>query len=163
MPYEIERKYLIAFPDDPDSFTEEKIEIVQTYLTRTDPALQRRVRSMTVNGVTEYYYTEKRFVTAVTREERERKISEGEYAAFLTEADPELTQIIKTRRIFHFDGQKFEMDSYPFSDELATVEAEIENENSVIHLPPFLDILREVTGDKRYSNANLAANQAFPK
>ena len=160
---EIERKYLIK------RFFE-KIEgetvwdIVQTYLVRSSPQIQRRVRKITVNGSeTKYFYTEKNFLRAGVREEKEREISSEEYEKYLTEADKELTPIIKTRRIFDYKGQNFEMDEYPFSDELASVELELENENDGIELPPFLTVIKEVTSDSRYSNAAMALANKFPE
>ncbi|MGN0667040.1 MAG: CYTH domain-containing protein [Huintestinicola sp.] len=163
MAYEIERKFLISFPDDPESGCEKKIDIVQTYLKRNDPALQRRVRSMTVNGETVYYYTEKRFVSSITREENEKTISREEYEGLLLERDEELVPIIKTRRVYSYGGLVFEMDSYPFSDSLATIEAELPSEDAALNIPPYFHVIKEVTGDKRYSNANLALNQKFPE
>ena len=56
---EIERKFLINRSAELDSHCIARIEIVQTYLVKPDPDIQRRVRSMTRDGVCRYYYTEK--------------------------------------------------------------------------------------------------------
>ena len=118
---------------------------------------------MTTDGVTKYFYTEKRFISAVTREENEREITREEYEKLRPEADMSLVPIIKTRHILEFSGQCFEIDSYPFSDELASMELELADEEQEIFFPPCAVIIKEVTGDKRYSNAALAKNNGFPE
>lgn len=159
---EIERKFLIRRYNGQIG-GETVWDIVQTYLVRGDPNIQRRVRSISVNGSTEYYYTEKKFVSASVRRENERKITREEYEELLGEADRELTPIIKTRRIFDYRGQSFEMDEYPFSEKLATVELELVNKEQPIFLPDFLEVVKEVTGDSRYSNAAMAKAGKFPE
>ena len=138
---EIERKFLINRSAELDSHCIARIEIVQTYLVKPDPNIQRRVRSMTKDGVCRYYYTEKKFVSPIERQENEREISAEEYNELLCQADDSLVPIIKTRRILPYEGQNFEHISFP----------------------PFVSIIKEVTGDKRYSNAVLAANGCFPE
>lgn len=162
IPLEIERKFLIK--QTPALFSEcsEKTEIEQIYLVRTDPSLQRRVRSMKKNGNTKYYYTEKRFLSAAVREENEREISAEEYEKLRAEADPALEPVVKTRHILDYRSQRFEIDSYPFSTEYASMELELSDESQEIVFPPCAEIIKEVTGDKRYSNAALAKSKAFP-
>ena len=81
---EIERKFLINRSAELDSHCIAGIEIVQTYLVKPDPDIQRRVRSMTRDGVCRYYYTEKKFVSPIERQENEREISAEEYKADLS-------------------------------------------------------------------------------
>jgi len=163
IPLEIERKFLIRQTPELFASCSKKTDIEQIYLIKTDPAIQRRIRSMTTEGVTEYFYTEKRFISAVTREENEREITREEYERLRSEADMSLVPIIKTRHILEFSGQRFEIDSYPFSDELASMELELADEAQEIFFPPCAVIIKEVTGDKRYSNAALAKNNGFPE
>lgn len=162
IPLEIERKFLINQTDSIDENCSDVIDIEQIYLIKSDPDIQRRVRSMTTNGHTQYFYTEKKFISSCTREENEREIDKTEYEQLLNQRDCELKPIIKTRKILYFDNQRFEIDCYPFSTALATLELEIPNEDYEIILPPFISVIKEVTGDKAYSNANLALNQCFP-
>lgn len=159
---EIERKFLIK-RYAPKIDGETVWDIVQTYLLRGEPDIQRRVRKITARGSTEYFYTEKKFVSDKVRRENERKIARDEYEALLKEEDRALRPIIKTRRIFDYKGQSFEMDEYPFSQELATVELELETAEQPVLLPDFLDVIKEVTGDKRYSNAAMAKAGRFPE
>lgn len=163
IPLEIERKFLIRQTPGLFAACSKKTDIEQIYLIKTDPAVQRRIRSMTTDGVTKYFYTEKRFISAATREENEQEITREEYEKFRSEADMSLVPIMKTRHILEFSGQRFEIDSYPFSDELASMELELADEEQEIFFPPCAVIIKEVTGDKRYSNAALAKNNGFPE
>ncbi|MCI7767450.1 MAG: hypothetical protein MSJ26_05650 [Oscillospiraceae bacterium] len=163
IPLEIERKFLIR--RTPALFAEctEKTEIEQIYLKKKTPDIQRRVRRMTTNGNAKYYYTEKRFLSAAVREENEREITPEEYEKLRIEADSALVPILKTRYILIYSSQRFEIDTYPFSSEYASMELELADESQEIILPPYAEIIKEVTGDKRYSNAALAKNNCFPE
>lgn len=163
IPLEIERKFLIRQTPELFAACSKKTDIEQIYLIKTVPAVQRRIRSMTTDGAVRYFYTEKRYISAVTREENEREITREEYEKLRSEADMSLVPIIKTRHILEFSGQCFEIDSYPFSDELASMELELADEEQEIFFPPCAVIIKEVTGDKRYSNAALAKNNGFPE
>ncbi len=162
IPLEIERKFLIEQSEGLFSKCSEKIDILQIYLTRPDPDIQRRIRSWSTKKDVKYFYTEKRFLSPAVREENEREISPDEFNELKKEADPKLRPIEKTRRILNYEGQRFEIDSYSFESFLATMELELSGEEQEIHLPPFVKVIKEVTGDKDYSNAALAL-KGFPK
>ncbi|MBQ4487614.1 MAG: hypothetical protein II936_11500 [Oscillospiraceae bacterium] len=156
MALEIERKFLIYKDDVLYEKASEKWDIVQTYLSEKTAGIQRRVRSITINGETHCTYTEKNFIKPMVREEHEREISRDEYERLLTEADGKKTPVVKTRLIIEYEKQHFETDIYPFSDEYCTIELEIAHEDTEIDMPPFVRVIKEVTGDSRYSNAELA-------
>lgn len=160
--YEIERKFLIELPDTGNLEIKRKIEIVQTYLERGENGSQRRVRSITENNVSSHTYTEKIFITPVTREENEFEINEERYNELLKVRDTELKPVVKTRYCFDYRNQLFEMDVYPFSEKLAIMELELSSPDQIIDFPPFINVLREVSGDSRYSNASLASAGTFP-
>jgi CYTH domain-containing protein len=164
VPKEIERKYLIKMP------TEQEIgklgcisetNIIQTYLRQYNNKTERRVRQRGTkeSGFT-FYYTEKTEVSLGTRIEKERRISQNEYVTYLTEADTSLHQISKTRRCFIFDKRYFELDIYPFNNDYAILEIEVNDINEEIKLPPFT-IVKEVTADERFKNHSLAKTLKF--
>lgn len=161
IPLEIERKFLIEQTPKLCEKCSLAINIVQIYLLRPDKNIQRRIRSWETDGEIKYFYTEKRFISAAVREENEREISREEFDRLKTEADPALVPIEKTRLIIPFEGQQFETDIYAFESRLATMELELSSEDQEIRLPPFVKVIREVTGEKAYSNAVLAAS-GFP-
>ena len=55
-----------------------------------------------------------------------------------------------------YGGQIFEIDIYPFRKNSCVMETELKNETDRPELPPFVRVVKEVTGDHRYSNASLA-------
>ena len=162
IPLEIERKFLIRKTASIAGNASQRTDIIQTYLVKTSDDIQRRVRKTDTDGKVCYTYTEKRFISPSVREENERVIDEKEYLDLLLQTDNGLSPVIKTRFILVYKSQRFEVDVYPFSDELATAELELESEDQEIFLPPYLQVIKEVTGDHSYSNAVLAKNRAFP-
>ncbi len=155
VPYETERKYLIAYPDRAALMTLPgaiALEIVQVYL-RGGAA---RIRSSSGPMGTVYIYTEKHRVTELTRIENEREISHQEYLSLLSSADPAFRPIEKTRLCIPHMGHVFEIDIYPFWQDKAIAEVELASEDEEIILPEWLDIIQEVTLDPAYKNTSLA-------
>ena len=158
-PYEIERKYLISYPDL--NWLESlpscrRVEISQTYL-KSEDGDEVRVRQRGEAGSYTYYQTVKRSISGVKRLERERRLSQEEYLRLLMEADPAKRPIRKTRYCLTWENQYFELDLYPFWTDRAILEIELSDEDSAIHFPPQLHILQEVTEDESYRNASLAS------
>jgi len=159
-PLEIERKFLIKYPDIekleqmPDV---RKVEILQTYLP-TEENLIRRVRERKEGDVTDYWYTEKMRISDVVRIERESQISRDRYQELLANAAPEAQPIRKTRYYLNANDLCFEIDIYPEWTDKAIVEIELKDENDMVVLPGILEEIREVTRDPRYKNESLAFN-----
>ena len=160
-PLEIERKFLIAYPDlkwleaQPNC---RKVDIIQTYL-RSEPGEEVRVRQRGENGHYSYYQTTKRTVSEIKRVEIERRLSEKEYLELLMNADTTRRQIRKTRYCLVYRNQYFEIDIYPFWTDQAIAEIELSDEHLPIRFPKELEIIREVTNDPSYRNAALAKIQ----
>ena len=159
---ETERRYLIRMPDTDwletnASFT----DIVQTYLKTGDGGSRSRLRARSDKRGTVYTFTEKRRISDTSREERERELSREEYLAMLPLADPERRRIEKRRYVYIYEGQSFEIDVYPFWQDRAIMELELEGEDAPVYLPPDIELVREVTGDRRYTNASLAKDIPF--
>ena len=74
----------------------------------------------------------------------------------LRRADPSRQTIAKTRWVLPWRGQLFEIDIFPFWDDRALMEIELTEENQAVELPPQIRVLREVTGDRRYTNSSLS-------
>lgn len=161
--YEIERKFLVEFPDTSNLNVKNTSEIFQVYLNNGENDSQRRIRKISMDGKIRYTYTEKLFITAVTRKEMEYEIDEAEYQRLLAQAREDDVPIEKIRYCFEYRGQLFELDTYPFSSELAILELELESPDQQIYFPDYINVIKEVTGDDRYSNAALAAAAAFPE
>ena len=162
-PLEIERKFLIDRPSAawlsawPNS---RMVEITQTYLI-APPGEETRLRQWTAGGTTRWSHTVKRKVSDLTREETERAITQEEYTALLSRADSTKDPLTKQRWQLPYRGQILEIDLYPFWEDCAILEVELDTENSPIFFPPELRIRREVTYDPSYKNSALA-NRRYP-
>lgn len=157
-PFEIERKYLIKYPnikvlEEMPNCT--KVDITQTYLKSTDD-VERRVRARGIDGDYLYYLTEKKKVTNLKRVEVERKLTQDEYLRLLMEADNKLHTIHKTRYCLTENNQYFEIDIYPEWDDKAIMEIELSSEDEEIKIPKFIKIIKEVTDDNKYLNHEMA-------
>ena len=157
-PLEIERKYLIYFPNIKEleklpNCT--KVDITQTYLKSND-GTERRIRARGINGDYVYYLTEKKKITGLKRIEVERRLTQDEYISLLMEADTKLHSIHKTRYCLSENNQYFEIDVYPEWDNQAIMEIELSDENEEIKIPSFIKVYKEVTDNDEYKNANMA-------
>ena len=157
-PLEIERKFLIEYPDLawlsslPNC---RRIEIIQTYL-KTDNGDETRVRQRGANGHYVYFQTTKRKISDVKRVEIERRLSESDYLRLLMTADTTKRQIRKDRYCLTYMNQYFEIDVYPFWSDKAIAEIELSDERQEIVFPKEIKVIREVTDDESYKNASLA-------
>ena len=154
-PLEIERKFLIPYPN----IAELKalpgcaaLEIVQTYLCG---GAARVRKSASENGIV-YTHTEKRKISELTRIEIEREISEEEYLEYLKAPDPAFRPIEKTRLRIPYGDHIFEIDIFPFWQDKAVAEVELKSEDEEIAFPDWLNIIDEVTFDPAYKNVSLA-------
>ena len=150
---EIERKFLIHRPNLLSELTLD--EITQTYLVRQNEATERRIRWRgTPETGWRHFYTEKTAVSAISRIENEREITPEEYQRLMSEADQEYGTIHKKRYCVPYQEQMLEIDEYDFG--LTVLEIELASENDPITLPSWVRVIREVTGEKEYSNAGIA-------
>lgn len=163
MAKEIERKFLIKRPSM-SRLMEMDAHLVgyilQTYLTSIDNK-ERRVREYISYSKYYHTYTEKTDIEEMVREENERIIDPMEYSKFLRERDPERISIKKTRYILEYRGHTFEIDLYDFDTEYAIMEVELQDVNDPVVLPSF-EFIKEVTGDKDFSNYMLAKYKKIP-
>ncbi len=158
-PYEIERRYLIGYPDTaaleklPNC---RRIEISQTYLISAEGE-ERRVRQRGADGHYVYYETVKRRISDMKRVEIERRLTQDEYLRLLMDADPSKRTIRKTRYCLTEGGRSYEIDVYPFFSDKAILEVELASEDEQVVIPERFTVIREVTDDPAYKNSALAA------
>ena len=157
-PVEIERKFLVEYPDPSwlkDLSPSRSVSITQIYLN-APPGEEIRIRQRSADGASLYYQTTKRNLTGKKRIEVERRISEAEYHTLLADADPSRHPIQKTRTYFLYQNQYFELDTYPFWRDRAILEIELSGETEPVRVPERCRVIREVTDDPNYKNAALA-------
>lgn len=157
-PYEIERKFLIEYPDIkklqslPNC---KKVEIIQTYL-KSENGEEIRIRQRGYNGNYIYFKTHKKTISDLKRIEIEKRLSKDEYISNLMEADITRKPIRKDRYCLSDGNQYFEIDIYPFWTDKAIVEIELSDPEEEIRFPKIFKIIKEVTGDESYLNSSLA-------
>ncbi len=152
---EIERKFLIsALPNDIINNCD-RAEIEQSYLDYGLEKLpERRIRKITQNGTSEYFYTEKSSGD-LFREEEEYEISQYSYQRL-----KELTispTIEKTRYYLHTDEILIEIDVYGGAlSDLTVAEIEFSSPLEAQKFMPPKWFGKEITYDKKYKNKNLS-------
>ncbi len=161
---EIERKYLIRFPDIKTLLAQKDVqqwEIVQIYLTVSGPGETRRIRQVVSDGKIRYYKTFKRRLSDLSNEEDEGEIDQLEYIELSREVEPSCKPLGKTRYRIPYEGHVLEFDIYPFWKDRAILEIELENENEGAALPDYVHVIRDVSADPAYKNRQLAENVVY--
>ena len=160
LPLEIERKFLIEYPDIKllESMAgADRSEISQTYLIG-EKGTSERVRMRKRGGKTVYTHNTKIKLSAMKRIEMEDEVSEEEYNELLKRADPKCRTIEKVRFCIPHGDLVCEIDVFPFWTDKAFLEIEMPSEDTEVSLPAYVKLIREVTDDNRYTNHALAIN-----
>ena len=158
-PFEIERKFLIEYPDIKwlkSLPNVEELDIMQTYLNHDDNYSEVRVRQRGKDGHYIYTWTGKKNVTGIKRFELEDRITKDVYLTYLMNYDVTRRPIRKTRYCMTYKTSYLEFDVYPFWDNKAILEVELSKEDDPINIPDQIRIIKEVTDDSSYRNYNLA-------
>ena len=156
-PIEEERKYIVEIGGQlPDDCIES--DIVQTYL-QSEPDSEVRLRKRGFDGKFVYVHTTKKKTSANEELVTERQINLSLYEMMLGLADPQCTTIDKHRHSFIWQGQYFEVDTYQGAlSGLVILETKGIADGEPVKFPPFLKVVRDITGDQEYYNHNLAKN-----
>lgn len=160
-PVEIERKYLVAPPDEAamsavracSGYSSSGIE--QQYVTG-DHGENARIRRREFADECRYYYTVKENINGLSKFETEFEITAQDYERLSKQRREETYPVRKVRHCFVFEDQLFELDIYDFKEPFATLEIELEREDQPVSLPGFLNITEDVTGNIQYSNFMLS-------
>jgi CYTH domain-containing protein/predicted ATPase len=160
-PVERERKYLIELPDLaslPVFSTTSRI--TQDYLVGgSAEGGEPRVRVRDDGTGPTYTHTVKRALGPGERIEIERMVDQDEYWGLIEMKAPGFRTIVKRRTCFFHEGQFVEVDVFESPREiagLAVMEIEQLDLERTPNLPPFIRVVRDVTGDPRYLNRALA-------
>lgn len=153
-PIEEERKYIVELTGEmPDSI---ESEITQTYLV-AEPGSEVRLRRRGWDGKFVNVHTNKKKVSGSEEIVTERQVSNALYESLLQQADPYRQTIRKLRKSFIWKGQFFELDTYHGHLEgLVILETKGIANHEDVKFPPFLKVIKDITGDMEYYNYNLA-------
>lgn len=161
VPLKFERKFLISMPDVNkmlEFVKYEMVQIMQTYLISDSPNVEKRIRQRGIKENYTYLYTTQKQVSISTPTviRTEKRISEKEYLSLLTSADISLHQIRKNRYCFVYNNLYFELDIYPFWNDVAILEIKLTEQNQELAIPSFIQVIREVTDDMNFKNYSIA-------
>ena len=161
---EIENWYLLRSGFNPKTIPVFYYQILidQYYLNKEKDGESRRVRRSRRIGRRKVIYN---FTSKIpsgysnTKLEYDPEISRKEFKKFLKDRDLKRDKIIKIRTCFTWKGQFFELDLFVGPKRLSgllKLEIELKKRSQKVNLPPFLPILREVTGEGIWSTSHLA-------
>ncbi|MBR1560886.1 MAG: hypothetical protein IJ646_11660 [Clostridia bacterium] len=156
---EIERKYLIRYPDAALLTAQpgcETWDITQIYLRPGPGGETRRIRRVETGRQVKYFRASKRRVSDLSAIEDEAEITGDEYDALRRQRDLGRSPIVKTRYRVPYHGHTLEFDIYPFWQDRAILEIELDSEDEAADIPGYVNVMWDVTGEAAYKNWQLA-------
>lgn len=151
-PLEIERRFLIEYPD---------VEYIKTlpntnYVNISQAYVKadfnyHRMRKRGRDGDDIYMVSSKVTFDDMTRLEVEYRIEEEEYLDSIKNNKV----LSKVRYLIVYKDKYFELDVFPFWKDKALLEIELQTSHEEFEIPPYLKVIKEVTADKEYRNFNL--------
>lgn len=162
-PLEIEYKYLIEMPDlniikGQPGFR--ALKLTQLYLELPGGSEnfknRCRIRKIEENGKITYVKTFKKDVSSITRVEIEDEISEKEFTELSKFICKDTAPVSKRRLTFEHKGFTCEVDVFPFWQDKAFLEIEVQNEGITPPLPDFIKVIKDVSALKEYRNSSIA-------
>lgn len=165
-PSEIEEKYLVNknnFSLEDFTVPFEIIDITQFCLKDGPGGYSDRIRMRGQDGNYIYFRTLKKKIEGNEYEEKEKQITEEKFYKHLRREDDNYYPVRKKRVCFVWKEQYFELDLFesPRND-LCLLELELLDSGQKFDLPPFLDVLENVTNDPKYRNRYLAQKCLYP-
>ena len=162
---EIERKFIIEKPSLEALAQFEGYsasEILQIYLENTERGATHRIRRRAfLGGAVEFTENTKERIDRMSVIEREESISEERFYALAKKIDKRTRPLKKCRYTVPFGGRTLEIDVYPEWEKSCILEIELQGREDGYELPDFIQVIKEVTGDKRYSNHSMSV--IFPE
>lgn len=156
---EIERRWLLRY--SPTGITPNEIIVIEQWYREGDAGVVRYRKSSSSNAPGVRYEKIIKYNTApgVNSEETIPVTPEN----FAIEVEPTMKYIKKVRRVYHFKDFKFEVDDFA-NIKLVICEVELPtvewlNKELEFHPNLFPLIVKEITGDKAFSNFALAKEQ----
>ena len=160
-PLETRRRFLINYPNEDYLGTDtscRKVEILQTYLMsgRNEEVY---VRQRGINGDFSFTKVVKHDAGDPAHPiELESRLERDDYVKLLINADPDMTPIHKTRYCFldQANHHYFEIDIFPEPRNYALLDVDVRDKLEKVTLPPWIEVVDEVTYDQRFSSREIA-------
>lgn len=167
------RKFLVKSPlPDNSTFPEryQDFDVVHHYLQTGGPQVQARLRKRGQKGHWSYTHTIRKPKIHNQVVEVKTQLTHRDYINMLQQKDDSHWAIFKKRRCFIHNNQYFQLDIYkePCHKRckglvLLETYSALENDELLSRLPPFLTIIKEVTGNPDYSMFNLSLKEEWHK
>lgn len=165
IPLETERKFLIERPSDEllQKMFAVELKIKQTYLNSIHEEERVRQRGNGVNNI--YIQTIKKYVEDGVYLETEALINGATYRKLLINADPTRRPIEKNRsclldtiphQLYYWEIDRFVTPNIIVKPTEALMELECHSLTEDLTFPEGISVIKEVTGDPLYKNANMA-------
>jgi len=136
---------------------------VHHYLHSAQKGYQTRLRKRVRNGRPTYTFTVRKPELQGQTVELKQPCSQRDYLNLLTHRDDSHLPVFKTRRCFLYQNQQYQLDLYraPCHSRckgliLLETFTTLEDSEIIPSLPPFLKVVRNVTGDPAFSMYNLS-------
>lgn len=162
-------KFLVqGLPLDSEFPPFQDFDVVHNYLQTNTPNMQARLRKRGQNGHWSYIHTIRKPKIRDQVIEVKTQLTHRDYLNMLAQRDTSHFTILKQRRCFLVNNQYFQLDIYkdpchPRCKGLILLETYTSADDSDLPriLPKFLKIVKEVTGNPRYSMFNLSLREEW--
>eukprot|EP00800_Vazella_pourtalesii_P014040 TRINITY_DN3467_c0_g1_i2.p1 TRINITY_DN3467_c0_g1~~TRINITY_DN3467_c0_g1_i2.p1 ORF type:complete len:285 (+),score=51.79 TRINITY_DN3467_c0_g1_i2:272-1126(+) len=154
------RKFLVkSLKSDEEFPTFQDFDVRHDYLDSPDPYSQIRIRKRGQNGKYAYTCTVRKFVKGEMAETR-RQITSKEYDTLVLQRAVGNAPIYKVRRCFIWGNQYYQLDTYKepctsASKGIIILET-YTTERGKLDLPKFIEVVSEITGERRFSMHTLS-------
>lgn len=154
------RKFLLRRPFDREmekaaknSLEVAHFSVEQTFLqTGLSNDVQESIRRRGANGIFTYVHKRRQ-----GESETKRQITRREYANLIGHKDPERSTIEISRKCFLYKGRYFILDHIAnLIPELSLLRCHCDEKDEVVDIPEWIDVNKEVTGEKAYSMHTIA-------
>ena len=157
VPYPIQTQYKYIIEEvDREKLAEclpVKLELEQFFTNGNDKE-NTMVRKTTKDGDSTYSSTTKRdTANASERITTSRRITDRDYNELLNQTEDK--PIRKYRYCFTYNKQYYRLDLFEEPEGLMILETGLTNENSIVDIPDFIKVKKEITEDLEYRNANI--------
>ena len=156
-PLQITEKFLVKSVQYEKIPAHQIIHIEQMYLRSKNKNEEIRIRKRGQNGTYLYFLSRKTLI------EEEELITEQEYVNLIKLIDPKTDGMEKERICFLWKNQYCELDSYKGKHEGITIlkvePVETARDTAKIHIPPFIAVEGNITGNPQYNERSMAIKQ----
>lgn len=153
-PFEFERKFLVEKGAKWEALQKKSVMIEQVYISSCDVEGVRRIRKRGTKGEFLFFETVKKPGNI----EIQKQIDHQKYGNLFEKRMAGTGIIWKRRTCFIFAGKVFELDQYVIPSDMPydVLEVELHSPDEEIKEMPPLPIVKEVTGEKAWSNLGIA-------